>query len=1035
MTISMFKERLTAFLKIRPEETHMVVLMAGLFLCIQAGQGIGENAAFALFLASINVEHLPYMYMGLGAMVFIASTAYSASLSRFQSAVVVQGLLAGGAVLFGLQWLIVVLFRNPVSYPFLWLTAYGMAVILATLLWTSAGEVCDARQAKRLFPLFASMGILGSVFGNLLTGAIAAFLGAEGLILFYAILLGAGYLLLRRIARTYFQFKAGVNVPFSLLNDLRSGYDFMRGSQLFRLMAVSSILYSILFFTLDFPFSERISSAYLNDAAGLAGFKGLFTSVTTAVTFLVSLLLANRFFTRFGIVNGVLVMPLTYLAAFILFFVSFSFWGAVGARFGQLVVLGGLASTAWSALFNVVPPARRGQVMAFNNGVPTQIGVVFSGVLIILSRQALDTRQVLLLGAVVAVATIYMTLKMRSAYGDALLSALQAGRTEVFSGDEESFSGYKDDPAAMQIVLKALHDPRARTRRLAAEMLGRMGNILAAPDLIERLSDEDAAVRVSATNALAQLRARPAIREIIIGLEDPDDSVRNATLASLPKLGVDPSPELTRVLERLLNDKNVRVRAHAAAVLAHLGEVEPAQELLSRLLKSADLSERLVALEAMKHLAESFQGKFPLLMELILGALMDVSSLVRRDAVRALALLKDDANLEPLIRCLGDEDAEVRKTASEALRQVWGAARSGVLRILDEMEQKSLDAALSAISSGDPEALATLRNYVHREVSNLQHLQTLFGSLAGGGRATKLLAETLRHREALGEERLVKAVGLFGNMRAMQIVRQSLNAGDGHARAAALEALEALGDPTITKQVLPILDNSGLFNADAGRKLDVPELIGGLLKTDDYWLRAFAARAAAELDLTGCVPVLRRFRSDVVPLVREAVDEALAEMDGGEKMQTLRTLSTLDRILLMREIPMFSRLAPEDLEKIAEVAVEQLFPAGTVICREGEAGDSLYVIVQGSVKVLKKTGGDQTLLAIRGEGEFVGEMAILESTMRFATLQADTDVRMLVLEGGAFKTILRDRPEVAISVLQHMSRRLRELSGRVGTMA
>jgi HEAT repeat protein/ATP/ADP translocase len=1035
VTISMFKERLTAFLKIRPEEIHMVVLMAGLFLCIQAGQGIGENAAFALFLASIDVEYLPYMYMGLGGVVFVASITYSTSLSRFQNAVVVQNLLAGAAVLFGLEWLVVVLFRSPISYPLLWLTAYGMAVILATLLWTSAGEVCDARQAKRLFPLFASMGILGSVLGNLLTGAIAALTGAQGLILFYSILLGAGYLLLRRISRTYFLPKTRVNAPFNLVNDLRAGYDFVSRSQLFRLMAISSILYSVLFFTLDFPFSERISSVYTDDAAGLAGFKGLFTSVTTAVTFLVSLLLANRFFTRFGVVNGVLVMPLTYLAAFLLFFASFSFWGAVGARFGQLVVLGGLASTAWSALFNVVPPARRGQVMAFNNGVPTQIGVVFSGVLIILSRQVLGTQQVLLLGAFVAVATTYMTLKMRSAYGDALLNALQAGCTEVFSGDEESFSGYKDDPSAMQVILKALHDPRANTRRLAAEMLGRMGNILAAPDLVERLSDEDATVRFAATNALADLRAKQAISEIIIGLSDPDDSVRNATLASLPKLGVDPSPELTRVLKRLMTDVNVRVRAHAAAILIHLGEVNSAQELLSRLLKSGDVSERLMALNAMKHIAESVQGKFPMGMELVLGALADESLLVRRDAVRVLALLRAVSNLEPLINCLGDEDAEVRKTASEALRQVWDAARSRVLRILDGMEQKSLDAALDTIPPGDPEVLEVVRDYIHREVSNLQNLRMLFSSLTGTGPAVNLLVETLKHRETLGEERLVKAVGLFGNMRAMQIVRRSLNAGDGNTRAAALEALETLGDPAITKQVLPILDNSGLFKVGGAENVDIPMLIGGLLESDDYWLRALAARAAQELGLTGCLPVLRRSRTDAVRLVRETVEDALAEMDGGEKMKTLRTLSTLDRILLMREIPMFSRLAPEDLEKIAEVAVEQLFPAGTAICREGEPGDSLYVIVQGTVKVLKKSDSDQTLLAVRGEGEFVGEMAILESTMRFASLQADTDVRILVLEGGAFKAILRDRPEVAISVLQHMSRRLRELSGRVGTMA
>jgi CRP-like cAMP-binding protein len=135
----------------------------------------------------------------------------------------------------------------------------------------------------------------------------------------------------------------------------------------------------------------------------------------------------------------------------------------------------------------------------------------------------------------------------------------------------------------------------------------------------------------------------------------------------------------------------------------------------------------------------------------------------------------------------------------------------------------------------------------------------------------------------------------------------------------------------------------------------------------------------------------------------------------------------------MREIPMFSRLSPEDLERIAEVAVEQLFPSGSFICHEGEHGDSLFIIVHGDVNVLKKTETDQTVLAVRRNGEFVGEMAILESpSIRSATLQASTDVRMLVLDGESFKAILRDRPEVAISVLEHMSRRVRELNELIG---
>ena len=445
-------DRLLAFLKIHPGETRMVSLMAVLFLCLQAGQGLGENAAFALFLSSVDVDVLPYMYIGLGGVVFLASITFSASLSRFQNSSVVINLLAGTVILFSVEWVLIVLIGNPVSYPVLWITTYGLSVVIGTLLWTVAGEVSDARQAKRLFPLFTSMGILGSVIGNSVTGVIATLAGTSSLIIMYVVLLAVGFVVVRKIAGEYFKPEPEVYTRFSLWNDLRAGYEFMRGSQLFRLIAISSILYSVLYFTVDFPFSERVSIQYLDNAAGLAGFKGLFTSLTTAVTFLVSLFLANRLYTRLGIVNSVLIMPITYIITFVLFFVSFNFWGAVGARFGQLVVLGGLGGTAWNALFNVVPSDRRGQVLAFNNGVPAQIGVVLSGLLIILSSRVLQTQHILLLGLLVALITLQITRKMQPAYGEALLHALKAGRVEVFSDEDEAFAGYKDDPSALQVI-------------------------------------------------------------------------------------------------------------------------------------------------------------------------------------------------------------------------------------------------------------------------------------------------------------------------------------------------------------------------------------------------------------------------------------------------------------------------------------------------------------------------------------------------------------------------------------------------------
>ncbi len=1036
---AMNREKLIALLKIRPEETRLVALMAILFLSVQAGQGIGENAAFTLFLARLNVDFLPYMYMGLGVVVFLGSIMYSASLSRFQNASVVTYLFGGIVALFFAEWFAIVFLKLSI-FPLLWLTTFGMSVILGTLIWTTAGEVCDARQAKRLFPLFTSMGILGSVLGNALTGVFANLAGTENLVLLYALLLSVGFLATRAVARNYFKPETiSLTKRFNPLEDVRTGYEFVSQSSLFKIVAVTSVLYSVLFFAIDFPFSETLAIEFAGNEAGLAGFKGAFSGITTLVTFVVSLLLANRLYTRLGIVNTVLIMPLTYVVGFITFYFFFNLQGAVFARFSQLVVLGGLSGTAWNALFNVIPSERRGQVLAFNNGVPAQIGVIISGLLIILGKQFLDTKVVLLLGVVTAVVTVHLTRKMIPAYGEALVDALRAGRAEVFHAGDDAFLMYQRDPAAVQIILGALNDPKAFTRRLAIEMLAKMGSVVSIPDMIPRLADADASVRAAAIQALAQLGSKSLLNELMTGLEDTDDFVREQALTVLPKLEADPSPELIRRLERMLKDPNVEIRAHAAVVLIFLNNSRRAFNLLSRLLNSESADERRIAIDSYGHILENLKPNSTVRFtpQPILDALNDPSPVVRREAIKTAAKLNWDEAIKSIGARLADEDPGVRRIASATLKQAWVRARSVVMPILETMDGHLVDAALDAVPPGDPEIQATLRRYIQGEVSNIRHLRMLLASVPHDhhGAATRLLEQTLRNREALSEERLVKAVGLFGNPQAMNLVRKSLNAGDANARAAALEALETLGDKEVTREILPILDRAGVFQNEIDATMSVREMILLLLKDRDYWLRALAARAVPELALKEFYPVLRVLRNDPVQFVRHAARGALARVDGEVKMKTMKTLSTLERILLLREIPMFSKLSPEDLEKIAEIAQEQLFLSRSTLCREGDPGNALFIIVSGRVDVIISAGKKENVIASRGPGEFVGEMAILEAMPRSATLKARGEVRVLVIDGDSFNTILMDRPEVAVSVLRHMSGRVRQLNERIGVKA
>ena len=1009
--------RIATFLKIRPDEGRLVILVACLFASIQAGQGLGDNAASALFLLRFGVDFLPYMYIAAGVLTFIITMAYSAGLGRFEKGRFFLWIIAAFAVLLIVERAAIFL-SYPFLYPVLWLTITGMGGILGTFVWNLAGEVCDARQAKRLFPLFTSAGILGSVIGNAVTGLSAKRLGTDNLFILYAILLGAAFYLTRTITTSYFHKGKPLHNKTSLWGDLRSGFDFVRISPLMRLIAFSSILFSVLFFAIAFPFNKVITTAF-PDEAGVAGFFGLFNSITTAVTFLISLFLANRIYTRLGIINGVFLMPLTYIFCFAVFIGRYDLSGAVIARFAQLVILGGIAGTAWNALFNVVPSQKRGQVLAFNNGVPSQVGVMLSGILLIIADRVFTVQQIFWMGAIIALACGVFVWFMRSAYAQALVDALRAGRLEVFSANEVSFGGFQGDAAVLDVTLRALQDAKPTTRRLAADMLGRMESDSAIPHLARLLSDPEPAVRVSAISSLGVLCADSTINEITLLLDDADDHVREEVLTVLPKLKVTLSPKLIAKISGLMkNDVSLLVQTKALIALAKLGNIDEAILNLTPRLNSDNVQTRLSALETVGDIASYLGHSFNT--QPIFQSLRDSSAFIRRAAVFALGGMKDISVSTRLVKCLIDIDEGVRKAAAETLRHRSNESRELVLEIFAS-NNSAVDSALDALAPGNPKSLAPLREYAKRETIRARTLRNQSASLPSSERAAGFLCNYLRMQASLCEGRLIKTVGLFGDRHTMELVRKSMSGTNIENRAAALEALDTIGDKQLAKNVVTLLE-------EEPQLFDPSDVIATLLKSADPWLRVLAIRSTSELGLREFIPLLHQLKSGSDSLLREASLGALTQFGEEKPMDTLKIVSILERILLLREIPIFADLSPEDLKLVAEIAREEWYPQNTVIFHQGDEGNMMFVIVEGHLHVLRSADGTEQVLAERGAGDFVGEMAIIESAPRSATLRAQTDVRVLAIDGETFKGMLRERPDVSFAVLRSLSRRLRDMT-------
>ena len=133
------------------------------------------------------------------------------------------------------------------------------------------------------------------------------------------------------------------------------------------------------------------------------------------------------------------------------------------------------------------------------------------------------------------------------------------------------------------------------------------------------------------------------------------------------------------------------------------------------------------------------------------------------------------------------------------------------------------------------------------------------------------------------------------------------------------------------------------------------------------------------------------------------------------------------KVSLVAQVPLFSGLPRTDIAHLAAHLCPLDFPAGMLIVREGDPGDRMFILVEGQVEVVKAVGtADEHAMALRGAGDYFGEMSLLETAgRRTSSVRSLTPVKLLGLSRADFETLLQRRPALAYDMLREFSARLR----------
>lgn len=138
----------------------------------------------------------------------------------------------------------------------------------------------------------------------------------------------------------------------------------------------------------------------------------------------------------------------------------------------------------------------------------------------------------------------------------------------------------------------------------------------------------------------------------------------------------------------------------------------------------------------------------------------------------------------------------------------------------------------------------------------------------------------------------------------------------------------------------------------------------------------------------------------------------------------------------LANVPIFSDLDTETLQKIVKSGLIQSHKKNSVILSEEDTGSALFVIAEGKVKISRSSGDDkEVILAILNESDFFGEMSLLDGMSRSATVTAVDDTKLFIIQRTEFLDLLKKYPDVSVALLTELTKRLRAATMKIKALS
>jgi ATP/ADP translocase/HEAT repeat protein len=614
-----------------------------------------------------------------------------------------------------------------------------------------------------------------------------------------------------------------------------------------------------------------------------------------------------------------------------------------------------------------------------------------------------------------------------------------------------------------------LTNPEASVRIAAVKSAAELRAEALSPLLLRAMDDPDVVVAASAVTAYGVWHGERCITAIEARLTDPRSAVEEAAIVALLQHGALEGVLIAgRTLEEWLRSTEVEDRRRAARVLGTQG-VPGALRVVRALLEDDDVEVRRAALRA------AAASGIALAPEVIRS--MDEPA-TRAAAMEAIVRMGEPA--VPLLAArLSDRGCPraVRLSVPRVLAQIGTSAAYELLLARIDITQEPDEAVRQKIlaSASRMRRSLGLRPLAERqaEIKMSAELDALARQSAAYRRARSWLGMILldrwmleRFRKALLRVLRLAELSPDGGRR-VEPTREALFGRDSQRRARALEVLDdVLPSPVAPRfnreleQWLSMRDHparepegprpSGMtayvtelysmsdpfakvlaLDAAQFRAIDLGQsLIASALEHEDPSVREFGALAEVSFKSDQWRERVEKLAEDEDRSVRSYVKFVLETGQTGMSRED-DMFTTLEKVLFLQRVELFSEVAPEDLMGLARSARVDRHKKGTVLFRAGDPGSALYLVIDGRVRTTTATG----ITTQYSDGEAFGELGALDGSVRSDEADVVEDATLIEIAREDFVEVLRENGPLAEAVIRVLVRRMRSLRGGEASQA